>query len=101
MPKYIAGVSAVRASGRSIVQSANGGSRRSDRNGVPNQSPSGGRGVPSDVGVVDMESPSGRAQLVQYPGGLCRGYGLREAQQDAVDGAVTATAKFRGQAIDL
>src|ERR1700761_69938 len=46
MPKYIAGVIALRAFGRSRVQIANAPSRSKRRNGVPNQSPSGGRGPP-------------------------------------------------------
>src|SRR5271169_1668053 len=53
MPKYIAGVIALRAFGRSSVQMANAPSRSKRRNGVPNQSPSGGRGPPlrpSDMG---------------------------------------------------
>src|ERR1700730_14241230 len=46
IPKYIAGVMALRAFGRSKVQIANAPSRSNRRNGVPNQSPSGGRGPP-------------------------------------------------------
>src|SRR5271163_4640243 len=46
MPKYIAGVIALRAFGRSSVQMANAPSRSKRRNGVPSQSPSGGRGPP-------------------------------------------------------
>ena len=45
MPKYIAGVIALRASGRSSVHTPNGPSRVKRRYGVPSQSPSGGRGV--------------------------------------------------------
>ena len=43
MPKYIAGVIALRASGRSSVHTPNGPSRVKRRYGVPSQSPSGGR----------------------------------------------------------
>src|SRR5258707_12528176 len=44
MPKYIAGVIALRASGRSSVHTPNGPSRVKRRYGVPRQPPSGGRG---------------------------------------------------------
>src|SRR2546425_3097507 len=45
MPKYIAGVRALRLSGRSTTQWAKGPWRSKCRWGVPSQSPSGGRGV--------------------------------------------------------
>src|SRR6476646_3599000 len=45
MPKYIAGVIALRAAGRSSVHTPKAPSRVNRRNGVPSQSPSGGRGV--------------------------------------------------------
>src|SRR6478735_6567957 len=70
IPKYIAGVIALRASGRSSVQTPNGPSRVNRRYGVPSQSPSGGRGVlvvggsvPGPVVVMnDPQSPFGWTQ---------------------------------------
>src|SRR6202022_4181849 len=59
MPKYIAGVMALRASGRSSVTIANGPSRRKVKYGVPSQSPSGGRGLSlsrDSVGVGGIAS---------------------------------------------
>src|ERR1700730_10518746 len=59
MPKYIAGVMALRASGRSRVWSANVPSRRKVKYGVPSQSPSGGRGLSlsrDSVGVGGIAS---------------------------------------------
>ena len=44
---------ALRASGRSIVQTAIGPSRSNDKYGVPSQSPSGGRGL-SGVGAFGV-----------------------------------------------
>ncbi len=69
MPKYIAGVIALRASGRSSVHTPNGPSRVKRRNGVPSQSPSGGRGAFSAVVVIGLLVCRGREYVVDCFGG--------------------------------
>src|SRR5689334_2620880 len=76
IPKYIAGLSALRALGRSMVHTAIGPCRSNRRYGVPSQSPSGGRGVLCGVCATGLLSGRRRRGCVAPRRRNCSSYGI-------------------------